>query len=175
MKLGRTIAGNLEKTESESERRKLHEQKRKKDRFRTIVFVLIIIIIVALLYFFIESVFLKPKQIEVKQMRYEPSVQIIDESGYGRLTEKVKEYVGKIERDLLEMNLKIEKVVLPSNKIREVDVYLEGKKGYYKCNLDRGTAETAEDISRMVRYLEGNNIVIQQYVDVRIGKKAFYL
>ena len=176
MKLGRTIAGTREKIESESERLKLREKNRKKNRFSAAIFLLSIIFIGISSFFFIRENFLKEKTTNrEKQVKFVPSVGITDESGFSRVTERIKEYSGKIEQDLKDFGYKINKIVLPRDKIREVDIYIEGKQGYFKCNLDRGTAETAEDIDRMMQYLKRNNITIQQYVDVRVEKKAYYL
>lgn len=65
------------------------------------------------------------------------------------------------------------KVTLPTGMSRELYVDLEGRTEYYKVNLDRETAVTAEDIDRMVRYLEKNGVT-PEYVDVRIEEKAYY-
>ena len=54
-----------------------------------------------------------------------------------------------------------------------MDIYLEGRDEYYKCNLDRGTAETVEDIVRMIGYLKKQG-VMAGYVDVRLEGRAYY-
>lgn len=176
MKLGRTIVGVREKTESESERLKLREKKRKKNRFSATLFILVMVFLGVSLYFFVRNSFLNRKEISRKEQNKPTlSVEIIDESGFSRTTERIKEYAGRIEQELKSMGYSVQKFVLPRDKIREIDVYLGGKNGYFKCSLDRNVAETAEDIDRMVKYLERKGIVVQQYVDVRVEKKAFYL
>ena len=56
---------------------------------------------------------------------------------------------------------------------RELYVDLEEVGYYFKVSVDRGAGVTAEDMQRMVEYLQGNEIN-PEYVDVRIGGKAYY-
>ena len=44
---------------------------------------------------------------------------------------------------------------------------------YFKVSLDRGTGVTAEDISRMLKYLQDRGLT-PGYVDVRVEGKAYY-
>ena len=69
--------------------------------------------------------------------------------------------------------LKIIKAIIPTGKTREVDLYFEGRDEFYKCNLDRGTAETLEDVMRMIEYLKKRELKVS-YVDVRIEGRAYY-
>ena len=110
---------------------------------------------------------------QVITQKYTPTVPITDESDAKKVTEKVKRYVGMMEQDLTDLGLKAERVVLPAEKTREIDVYVVGRKEYYKCNLDRGTAVSAEDIARMIKYLTDRGLE-PTYVDVRIEGKAYY-
>ena len=71
------------------------------------------------------------------------------------------------------LGLKVTKVVLPTGKSRELYVDIEGVEAYFKVNIDRGTAVSAEDIERMARYL-GEQDLHPSYVDVRIEGKAYY-
>ena len=66
------------------------------------------------------------------------------------------------------------KAVIPVNGIREVDIYLDGRPGYLKTTIDRGSGVTAEDADRMLRYLEGQGITTFEYIDVRIDGRAFW-
>ena len=100
-------------------------------------------------------------------------MSIIDEDGSNFITERTKQYVGLFEKDANESGLKIIKVIIPAGKAREVDLYFEGREEFYKCNLDRGTAETLEDIIRMIGFLKKQNLKVG-YVDVRIEGRAYY-
>ena len=93
------------------------------------------------------------KKTEVKPtvVNLTSSVEIVDESG----------------------NKNLITVVLPTDKTRQLDVYLEGRTEYYKCLIDRSPAESAEDIERMQRYLIANNLA-PIYVDVRVESRAYY-
>ena len=51
--------------------------------------------------------------------------------------------------------------------------YITERTKQYKCNLDRGTAETLEDIVRMIEYLKKQGLKVG-YVDVRIEGRAYY-
>lgn len=177
IKRGQTIVAEREKTESESERLKIRQKETMRARMTAATFIVavaaVLVMILALGHFIWSRV--KPVEEEPK-VTYTPTVEVIDErgDGYAEKSEKVRNYVGLIEQDFQDAGYKVAKVVLPANKLREVDVYLEGRGEYYKCQLDRGTAETVEDVARMIRYLDSNG-VSPTYVDVRIEGKAYYL
>ena len=78
-----------------------------------------------------------------------------------------------MEKDAKDVGMRVTKAIIPAGKAREVDIYLEGRDEYYKCNLDRGTAETVEDIVRMIGYLKKQG-VMAGYVDVRLEGRAYY-
>ena len=116
------------------------------------------------------------KKAEVKPtvINLTSSVEIVDESGNKNLiTDKIKQYVALLEKDLKDLGVKMTKVVLPMDKTRQLDVYIEGRNEYYKCLIDRSPAESAEDIERMQRYLIANNLS-PIYADVRIESRAYY-
>lgn len=177
IKRGQTIAAERERTESESERLKMRQKEEMRTRMTAATFVVavlaVIVFVVAIGQFIWGKV--KPKE-EVKVSGPQPTVEIIDErgDGYAEKSEKVRNYIGLIEQDFQDAGYKVAKVVLPADKLREVDVYLDGRGEYNKCQLDRGTAETVEDAVRMIRYLDNGGIT-PTYVDVRIEGKAYYL
>ena len=116
---------------------------------------------------------------EVRE-EYQLSVVIFDEntgknskSEKAEISERVKEYVAQFESDLKDLGYEVEKAVLPAGMIREVDIYVKGKKTYFKTNLDRGTAVEAEDLVRSLKYLQANELE-PGYVDIRVEGKAFY-
>lgn len=106
--------------------------------------------------------------------KYMIKAEVIDESGGKQYSTRVKDYIGLIEQDLFDLGYTLTKAILPAGKARELDLYLEGRGMYFKVNIDRGTAETAEDMIRTLKYIEGNGVVVNSYVDVRVEGKAFY-
>ena len=180
MKLGKTIAGEREKVITESERLIQRDIDRKHKNMRIAILVAVIVLAmvagyVAIVHFLNDRK--TPDAVVESKIIYEPTVDIIDEANAATdskyITDSIRQYVGKIERDLKDLGKTVSRVVIPSGKMRELDVYLEGRNEYYKCSLDRGTAESAEDVVRMVGYLEKNNIEAT-YVDLRIEKRAYY-
>ena len=109
---------------------------------------------------------------EMERVR-EPIAEIIDENAGGVVSARVKEFVVRLEDDLAYEGYKVLRVVLPFQKTRQVDVYLEDRVEYYKLSIDRGSAVSAEDVARMVRYLNAKELMVG-YVDVRVEGKAFY-
>jgi len=103
----------------------------------------------------------------------EPAVVIVDENAGNAVSERVKELVMRLEDDLAYEGYEISRVVMPFARTRQIDVYLDGRGEYYKVSVDRGAAESAEDIGRMVRYLDERELSVQ-YVDIRVTRKAFY-
>jgi hypothetical protein len=103
----------------------------------------------------------------------EAGVAIIDENGGTIISGRVREFVRRLEGDAREKGLIIERAVLPLGKMREVDVYVVGREEYYRLSMERGSAEQAEDMGRVARYLAEQGIVTG-YVDLRVAGKAFY-
>jgi len=101
-----------------------------------------------------------------------PTVEIITEGG-GRASERVREFVAKLEQDFGDLGLGVERVVLPFGMTREVDVYAADRVEYYKMSVDRGSAVQAEDAERMMRYLDERGLTVS-YVDLRVEGKAYY-
>lgn len=174
MRLGRTIAAKYERLESESERQKQREKKQKRKVFNVVVLSLGLIIVFLSGFLAIKSMFgAREERVEEKES-LEIKSEVVDENGVGELLVGTRRYIARIERDLGEYGQRALRVILPKGKTREIDIYLEGREEYYKCNLDRGTAETAESISQMLRYLKERGIGAR-YVDVRVEGKGYYL
>ncbi len=102
-----------------------------------------------------------------------PKVQIFDENAGENISDRVKEFVARLEKDLQEYGMTAERVVLPFQMTREVDVYIEGRTEYYKMSIDRGSAVQAEDTFRVQKYLDEKSLTVS-YVDIRVEGKAFY-
>lgn len=176
MRLGRTIAGNRDVVESELARQQLLEKREKKKKVQLLLLGIVIVVTVVLGVVIIQSAVKKvpaANQKKVETIKYTPTVSIIDEDGSNFITERTKQYVGLFEKDASESGLKIIKAIIPAGKAREVDLYFEGREEFYKCNLDRGTAETLEDVIRMIGFLKKQNLKVG-YVDVRIEGRAYY-
>ena len=172
VKVGRTIAQKWEKQESESERL----QNRKKAKGKKIVRVLsVLVILIGIGVVVAMNVFNwaeKRKKIEQETPSIVPVAQIIDESGAG-VTKRMKEYVGTVEQDLADLGYTVDRAVLPSGKTREIDLFLKDYPYYFKLNIDRAAAVSAEDMKRMISYLTEHD-VHPSYVDVRVKGKAYY-
>lgn len=98
---------------------------------------------------------------------------LIDEGRSG-VGERMKSYAGRLERDLADLGFVVEKIIVPKGKIKELDVYGEGLRFYIKTSMIRGTAETAEDTMRMLKYLEEQKIEVGEYIDVRVEGRGYY-
>ena len=169
----------IEKPEKiESERTRIRKESGRRLSLSIVVVTLLAVMVVYLSYGAIRGVMEyideSNKVIVVEEEKPQPTVTIVDETGSKMISERVKEYVGYMEDDLKAIGYEVDHVVLPEKYIREVDIYVKGRKEYYKANLDRDTAVTAEDIVRMIKYLDENGITGAHYVDVRVAQKAFY-
>ncbi len=172
IKVGRTIAQKWEKQVSESERLKNRKKAKNKKIIRVLSIVVILIGIGVVILMNINSLMANRKKIEQEQSAIVPKAIIIDESGAG-MTKRMIEYVGNIELDLAELGFTIDRAVLPSGKTREIDIFLKDYPYYFKANIDRLAAVSAEDIKRMIDYLNEHDIH-PGYVDVRVKGKAYY-
>ena len=173
LKLGRTIVAERDKQEKASERMLARKKAKNKKITATIVTVVILLVLFILAVATLHE-WLKPKQYtEIVRESYAPTVEIIDEDSSGYVTERLKEYVGRVERDFKDMGYTVTKAIVPTDRMREVDIYVDGRNEYYKMNLDRGTAVSVEDAVWMIEYLTDKGIN-PSYVDVRIAGKAYY-
>ena len=174
MRIGRTIGGRREQVETESERL-LHREKIKRRKMISVVTYLAILAVIGL---GIVSIIIGMKKREVEidkpgKLEVEPVAQIVDEASIG-VPRKVKEFVGYLEQDLKEYGLVLARAVIPRNKSREIDVYINDIGGYFKLSLDRGAGVAAEDMDRIVRYLKSKSYTGVEYVDLRVQEKAYY-
>lgn len=176
MKVGRTISEKRERVVTDSERMAMREKEKRRKKTSAIFFFVGLIVAVVSIFAVVNGIAEQRKRDEIKpaeEKTYTPSVAIENDDGSKYATDRMKTYVGKIEQDFSELGYKVVRVVVPAGKTRELDIYLNGRTEYYKCYLDRDTAETAEDAVRMIKYLDSNNIK-PGYVDVRIAGRAYY-
>ena len=115
----------------------------------------------------------------------EPSVEVIDErtgrvfndaaeQPEQRLSSRMKEYIANLEEEFAALGYKVVRARVPADKIREIDVEIEGFSGVVKVTVDRNPAVSAEDAGRMMRYLEARGIVAVEYIDVRVERKGYW-
>lgn len=173
MKLGRTIVAERERAESDSERMMARKKAHRKQRTSVVVVILLGVILGLILYMGVNEFNNERREVTDEEVEVEIRAQVVDEDNRGRISARTKAYIAQLEDDLVDLGYTVTKVTLPTGMSRELYVDLEDRPGYFKVNLDRETAVTAEDIDRMVRYLDKNGVV-PEYVDVRIEEKAYY-
>ena len=108
---------------------------------------------------------------------YQPTIEIVDEDAAatsGKITSRMKDYIGQAEADFKALGYQPVRAVLPTGAVREVDFYLDGYTGFVKMIIDRGTAVSVEDADRLLRYLAGQGITNFEYIDVRLPHKAYW-
>lgn len=179
---GRTIGEKRERLETANERAAARKKDKKKAARRVLFTILGFIILIGVLVFlgwnFIRREEPTPAVVdEPVSADYRPTIEIIDEdatAAEGKLTNRMTTYIGQVERDLRDLGYHPVKAVIPSGSIREVDLYLDGYPGFVKMTIDRGSAVSAEDTDRLIRYLSGQGITEFQYLDVRLPGRAYW-
>ena len=177
---GRTIGEARERLETKNERTAARKKDKQKRALRIVFtvfgFVALIGILIGLFFLFLDDSDTAPYRVAVDNA-YRPTIEIIDEDASatgGKITSRMNEYIGQAEVDLRALGYNPVKAVLPTGTIREVDFYLEGYPGFIKMTIDRGSAVSAEDTDRMLRYLTGQGISEFEYIDVRLDGKAYW-
>lgn len=179
-RMGRTIGEKREKLETRSERTAARKQDKKRQARRIIftVFGFLILVggLIFLCFFFVGNGEPEPITDPVEVVTVEPTIEVIDEDAAsgGRITNRMRSFVGQAEQDFKDLGYRPTKAVIPTGAIREVDFYLEGHPGFIKLHIDRGTAVSVEDADRMLRYLAGQGINEFQYIDVRLAGRAYW-
>lgn len=174
MKVGKTIGAKRDQVQSESERM-LHREKVKRRKFISVATYIAVLLLIGILAvsFLKGAGKIETGTPEPFYGNNAPTVEIIDEASVG-VSKKAREFVGNLEQDLKEYNIRLLKAVLPRDKTREVDVYIADFEGYFKLSLDRGAGVSAEDLERMLRYLKGLGFSGAEYVDLRVEGKGYY-
>ena len=117
------------------------------------------------------------KKEEVVVVEVEPNVEVIDDATGKRaekLSSRVKELIYNLEEEFTLKEMKIVRAHIPTGKMREIDLEVEGFNGLVKVSVDRNAAVTAEDALRVIEYLKGQGIESCEYIDVRIERKAYW-
>lgn len=173
-RVGKTIAGA---TNNARKRNLEHIAARKKQQRKNALIVLCILIILVSVGIMVGN-YIAQKAAEreaalTEENPLEPTVAIIDENVGDNISSRTKVFVARLEADAKDYNLKIDHVVLPFQKAREILVYFDGRKEYYKMTSERGSAVQVEDAERMMRYLDGKALA-PEYVDLRVEGRAYY-
>ena len=180
---GRTIGEKRERLETKRERAAARERDKRRNFWRITSVSLGFIALIGILIFLAATFFRQeptPETITESKPAVtvsQPTIEIVDDSASatgGKITSRMREYIGMLESDLRGYNYTPTRAVIPVDSIREVHFYLDGYPGYLKTTIDRGAGVTAEDIDRMLRYLQGQGITEFEYIDVRIDGRAFW-
>lgn len=172
VRVGRTIAGEWERQESESERLLTRKKVKQKKAFKIISLIIILAAIAGIIVMEVSVWVSNRAKEEAEAVVLKPTIDVIDESETG-VTSKMRDFVAQIERDYADIGLSANRAVIPAGKMREIHMFLNGYDFYVKLNIDRGTAVSAEDTKRMVEYIVGRDLH-PEYIDVRVSGKAYY-
>lgn len=109
-----------------------------------------------------------------------PVVQIIDNSGISVQSTSIAiaskrflAFVGKVVYMARASGYTVTQAALPANTTRELELHFKEIGYYAKLSIDRPAGEQVEDMATAFRYFK-NSGTAPQYVDVRVGGKAFY-
>ncbi len=172
MRLGQTIVAEREHVESESERMQARKKAHRRQTTSILIVTLMLLILGLAFYLGMKELAITP-EIDVAENMYQIKAEIVDEDHRGQISSRVRMYIADLEQDLQDLGLRVTKVTLPTGTSRELYVDIDGQEAYYKVDIDRGAAVTAEDIERMTRYLKERGLH-PGYVDVRVEGKAYY-
>jgi hypothetical protein len=109
----------------------------------------------------------------------DPAVKVIDQTGIETKNNQVLAssrflgFVGMVIGKMKQYDLVVTSVVLPASTTRQIAVNVKGFSYPIKLSVDRPVGEQVEDASRAIRYL-ANKGITPQYLDVRVGGRAFY-
>ena len=177
---GRTIGEARERLETKNERVAARKKDKKKKTFRisftVIGFALLTIILIGLCFSFLSSREDDPVEI-VTETPAELTIKVVDEDANatsGKITSRMETYLAEVEQDFRELGYKATKAVIPTGSVRTVHLYLEGRKGYIKMTIDRGSGVSVEDADRLIRYLAAQGTNDFEYLDVRTPGKAYW-
>jgi hypothetical protein len=173
-RVGRTYAGDAQINREEKMARAADRKRRDVKNIATVVgVVLIVILIVVVVANYIANIVAEREAMIAPAPPLEPSTMIVDENLGENVSRRVKDFVARLEDDVALYSMRIDHVVLPLQKAREIDIYMEGRAEYYKMSLDRDSAVQAEDMHRMTLYLDQKELH-PGYVDLRVEGKAYY-
>lgn len=109
----------------------------------------------------------------------EPSVVVDDQSGITLDNSNVVasgrfiQFLGRVVSSVASEGMSVQKIIIPADTARQVDVQLVGRDYPIKTHIDREPSSQAKDLVSAIRHLDKNGVV-PDYVDVRIAGKAYY-
>jgi len=175
-RVGSTMAGDAKKARDARLQRQSDRKRRVAKRATVIsAFALVVVVVLIVIMNIVvkEQAKREAERLAAEAVKMEPTVPIIDENAGNNVSSRVKDFVVDLESDVASSSLRVDRVILPANKARELRIYLSGRTEFYKMSIDRGSAVQAEDMERMVKYLDDNGIS-PEYVDLRVEGKAYY-
>ncbi|MFZ1360866.1 MAG: hypothetical protein WAS27_02480 [Candidatus Saccharimonadales bacterium] len=108
-----------------------------------------------------------------------PDVKIIDQSGARQAdgstiaSSRFLNFVGRTVSVAKDHQLEVEQAIIPPSTTRQIEIRIRGYAFPLKFSLDRSVGEQVEDARRALEYFTAQGIT-PEYVDVRVGGKAFY-
>ncbi len=108
-----------------------------------------------------------------------PSVQIIDNSGVqvqagqAVASNRFLGFVGLAVGLAKNSGYKVTQVIIPEGTTRQIELRIEGISYPTKLSIDRPAGEQVEDMANAIKWLQSHG-QSPQYIDVRVGGKAFY-
>ena len=173
-RVGRAMAGDAFCDRELKQERLQAAKRRQRKNIATVIGAVVLLGVVLIVAInFITSVIAEREAALAPAPVREPTVAIVDENVGENVSDRVKQFVVRLEDDIKLEGLEIDRVVLPYQKVRQIDVYIKDRKEYYKLSVDRSSAVQAEDLGRMLRYLDDKKISCS-YVDLRVEGKAYY-
>ena len=173
-RVGRAMAGDAFRDRELKQERLQAAKRRQRKNIATVIGAVVLLGVVLIVAInFITSVIAEREAALAPAPVREPTVAIVDENVGENVSDRVKQFVVRLEDDIKLEGLEIDRVVLPYQKVRQIDVYIKDRKEYYKLSVDRSSAVQAEDLGRMLRYLDDKKIDCS-YVDLRVEGKAYY-
>ena len=157
--------------ESGEERAELHRQTKRRHFTSVIVAMLMVAVMGLIAYTSARGAVEEARRTPSERTQYGVRAELVDETGHGQISGRMREFIGQVEQDFEEAGYKVARVTLPVQTSREIWVDLEGRKGYIKMTMDRGAAVGVEDAVRMMNYLGEMKV---EYMDVRLEGKGYF-
>lgn len=157
--------------ESGEERAELHRQTKRRHFTSVLVAMLMVGIMGLIAYTSARGAVEEARRTPEREEDYQLQAELVDETGHGRISGRMREFIGQVEQDFAEAGYTVSRVTLPAQTSREILVDLEGRKGYIKMTMDRGAAVGVEDAVRVMNYLGDREV---GYMDVRLEGKAYF-
>lgn len=157
--------------ESGEERAELHRQTKRRHFTSVLVAALMVGIMGLIAYTSARGAVEEARRTLERGADYQLQAELVDETGHGRISGRMQEFIGQVEQDFREAGYTVSRVTLPAQTSREILVDLEGRKGYIKMTMDRGAAVGVEDAVRVMNYLGEREV---EYMDVRLEGKAYF-